>query len=306
MNISRLITLSIFVTSPVFMGVTLVHAQQADFVPTLGPSSSDTTTIPNTTGDTSAEGSTTLVPSNPGSNTPEGGTTLVPSNPGSNDAEGGTTLVPTTGGQNGDEIGTQTSSDTQTGVSAVSSFGGGSSSGSSFGSTTTNSLSLASTTTSCPLITTYMTFGGNNNASDVSKLQAYLKNIEGLNVDVNGVYDQKTVDAVKAFQDKYHNDTMGPWGAALASGRVYITTLKKINQLACSSALTLSADELAIINSYKNGVATGTSTPGSIGQGTQGTTTPEVGTNGTNGANTAAAANAPVLQRFWNFLKNIF
>ncbi|MEI8249301.1 MAG: peptidoglycan-binding domain-containing protein [Candidatus Taylorbacteria bacterium] len=298
MNISRLITVSLFVTSPLFVGVTFVNAQQSDFVPTLGPSS-DTTTIPSTIIDTGTEGSTTLIASTTGSNTAEGGTTLVPSNGGSNNAEGGTTLVPTVGGQNGDEIGTQNATDTQTGGSS-NSFGGGSSGGSFVG---ISANSIASTTTSCPLITTYMTFGGNNNASDVSKLQAYLKNVEGLNVDVTGVYDQKTVDAVKAFQDKYHNDTMGPWGAALASGRVYITTLKKINQLACSSALTLSADELAIIDSYKNTVATGTSTPGSIGQGT---TTPQVGTNGTNGANTAAAANAPVLQRFWNFLKSIF
>ena len=189
--------------------------------------------------------------------------------------------------------------------------GGGSfaSGGGSSASTTTAPVIAASS--SCPLITTFMVLGGNNDAAEVSKLQAFLKNTEGANVDVNGTYDQKTVDAVKAFQDKYHSDILGPWGAALSSGRVYITTLKKINEISCSSPLTLSASELAIINAYKNRSANGTSTA-TVGENagnnasSSTSTIPEVGTNGTGNENTAAAANSSVFQRFWSFIKNIF
>jgi peptidoglycan hydrolase-like protein with peptidoglycan-binding domain len=86
----------------------------------------------------------------------------------------------------------------------------------------------------------------------VAKLQAFLKDSQGLNVTVNGIFDQQTYNAVKDFQQKYLSDVMGPWGSTQTSGYVYITTEKKINELACNTSLTLSPEELTIINAYKS------------------------------------------------------
>src|ERR1035437_9621368 len=66
--------------------------------------------------------------------------------------------------------------------------GGGGGSSSSGGSSSVPLLALSSTngTTTpiitCPLITTYMQFGGNNNPTDVAKLQPFLKDSQGLDV----------------------------------------------------------------------------------------------------------------------------
>lgn len=104
----------------------------------------------------------------------------------------------------------------------------------------------------CPLITTYMKYGSNNNVTEVTKLQNFLKNIEKLDVDVNGIFDRKTESAVIAFQNRYSTTTMGPWGQTKGTGYVYITTQKQINKIACNLPLTLNNNELAIINSSKS------------------------------------------------------
>lgn len=103
----------------------------------------------------------------------------------------------------------------------------------------------------CPMITTYMKFGANNNTIEVTKLQNFLKNIEKLDVDVNGIFDRKTEKAVIAFQNKYSSTIMGPWSTNQGTGFVYITTQKQINKIACNLPLTLNANELAIINNSK-------------------------------------------------------
>ncbi len=256
----------------------MVFAQSSDFVPSLGPA-----------------------------NNSEAGATLVPTNPGSNDAEGGVTLVPTTGGQNGTEI-PVTAPVVDVPVVTTSSGGGSYTGGGSFAP----SAPIIPAGTSCPLITSFMSLGATNNGAEVAKLQAFLNSSENLNVDVNGIFDQKTSDAISSFQLKYRADILGPWGAAVPSGRVYITTLKKINELACQSPLTLSADELAIINTFKNRSTTGTSTSiigengGTTNASSSASTSQEFGSNGTGNSNTAAAANTSVFGRFWNFVKNLF
>ena len=176
----------------------------------------------------------------------------------------------------------------------------------------------ATTTTSCPLITSYMQFGANNNGAQVALLQAFLKNSQGFSVDVTGLFDQKTLAAVRAFQTKYLADTMGPWGATQSSGYVYITTSKKINEIACNSPLTLSAADMVIINAYKNAQTVGTAgtaTPATLNASTT-PLGPQVGANTTGGnentaavgnaANTASVVNASVLQRLWSWIKGLF
>ena len=312
MNISSKIISISAIGIAVAAFVPAVFAETTSFVPSLGPTSeSVVVVVPSNPGSNSSESGTTLTPSNPGSNGPESGTTLVPTNSGSNGPESGNTLVPTLGGQNGDE-GSVTPTDTTPVPPVVTTSSGGGSSGGGFAP---SYLAVVPPTTSCPLITTFMTLGDNNNSAEVAKLQSFLKDTENLDVDVNGIFDQKTSDAISAFQIKYRSDILGPWGASLASGRVYITTLKKINELACQSPLTLSADELAVINAYKNRSTTGTSTTPIVGENTNGnvnsststpTTPSEIGSNGTGSENTAAAGNTSVFGRFWNFLKNIF
>ncbi len=307
--ISKIITVSIIgITASALAPMVFADTTNPDnFVPTLGPTTTeDTAIIPNTGGDNSAEASSTLVPNN-------GGT---------NDTEGGTTLVPNGSGSNGDEIGTTTTTSTTTASTTDStppapetpnvSDGGGSSGSSGTIVPTIFASTTASTTTalslnSCPLITTFMQANANNNSGDVTKLQTFLKNVENLNVDITGIFDTNTVAAVKAFQAKYLADTMGPWKSATPSGSVFITTKRKINEIACNSTITLTPEEISIINSHNQN-------PPVIGSNTTGTTTPVVGptigegtsTNSNNTANTASVINAPILNRVWNFFKGLF
>lgn len=106
-------------------------------------------------------------------------------------------------------------------------------------------------TTTCPLVSTFMKAGAPNDVADVSRLQLFLKEAQGADVDVTGIFDEKTEAAVKAFQRANMADIMGPWGATQPSGVVYLTTLKKINQIACASPLSLDQSELSVIGAYR-------------------------------------------------------
>ncbi len=171
-------------------------------------------------------------------------------------------------------------------------------------------------TASCPVITAYMRQGLPNDKAEVTRLQLFLKGAEGIDVDVNGIYDQKTEDAVKIFQKKYADEVLAPWGATLASGTVYITTAKKINQLACASAMTLNEKELSVITDYQSGLAMA-SDHVTLDQDSQaqdpdvtytsavaGPSVREAGQDG--GTEVAAAANASIMGKFWFFLKTVF
>lgn len=73
-----------------------------------------------------------------------------------------------------------------------------------------------------------------NDPIEVMKLQAFLKVFEGYDyVQITGTFDQPTFQAVSAFQMKYFNDILAPWGHTAPTGYVYILTLKKINELYC-------------------------------------------------------------------------
>jgi len=216
---------------------------------------------------------------------------------------------------------------TTSGGGGSTSYGGSGSFSSGGSSIVPLALASGATTTMnyCPLLTSYLKLGANNDSSQVSKLQAFLKSSQGLNVTVNGIFDLQTENAVKDFQSKFLSQIMGPWGATQPSGKVYITTEKKINELACNTPLTLSLADLAIINAYKNqqnqaGV-TGSATVGPVAPGTSaspsipnnsGTTTlnPDIGQNNTGAsANTATVVNAPIISKIFSgigsFFKNI-
>ena len=189
------------------------------------------------------------------------------------------------------------------------------------------SAGLVASSSPCKTITSFLKSGANNDVAQVSILQTYLKNKEGLDVDVNGSYDSKTVEAVKAFQNKFSDVILAPWGATKASGQVYITTLKKINQLLCKTTMTLSPDELNTINSYKNSAVSvaipsasatqsvgDNSAPAQVGPTVGAAPSPSatatdnaVGTNQDSASsNVAAAGSSSVFGRFADFIKGLF
>lgn len=184
--------------------------------------------------------------------------------------------------------------------------GGANNVGSGSGFTTSGGSSILVNTikpnNSCAYITDYMKSGKQNSISEVTKLQTFLKTVEGLNVDINGKYDEKTVNAVKAFQTKYINDTMVPWGVNTPSGEVYFTTKNKINEIYCKTKISLTDSQKSEIAKYKVSLLTGQS---SDTNSDNASTTVGIN-NGSSTDQTATVSNASFVSRFWKFVKKIF
>src|SRR3989344_906461 len=91
--------------------------------------------------------------------------------------------------------------------------------------------------TSCSILTNYIG-QGTNNVEDIVFLQNFLNEEMGLSLEVNGMFDDATRDAVKAFQLKYWQEILQPWvpfGLSVdePTGIVYKTTQRMINMLSC-------------------------------------------------------------------------
>lgn len=284
----------ILLVGVIFFGAIQTHAEVA---------ATPSVTV-NTSGDSAQDGPAGVT-SNPSSNAAQDGAAGVTSNPSSDAAQDGP-VAPTPPGNGGGTGGNGGGGNPGGSSGSTGGSGSGSSGGSSSGSVAFLSSVPAFTgaTTSCPLLTDYLKFGGTNNPIQVTKLQIFLKNAEKAAVTVSGNFDEATENAVKDFQKKYLSDILGPWDATRSTGFVYITTMKKINQLVCAQPLTLSADEVAIIEAYK--------ARGSVDQADTATTSISgpVGSLVTDTMdtddNTAAAVNSSILSRFWEFLKNLF
>lgn len=94
--------------------------------------------------------------------------------------------------------------------------------------------------TACsPLLTSYLRLGRHNPADQVDKLEVFLNGNLGLSLPIDGLFDQETEDAVKAFQAKYSDEVLSPWylfgGHIDPTGIVYITTRRHINKLYCAT-----------------------------------------------------------------------
>ena len=90
----------------------------------------------------------------------------------------------------------------------------------------------------CPYLTSYLRYGVANDPMQVIKLQAFLKVFEHFDyVSINGVFDEATLQAVKAFQARYASEILTPWGISEPTGYVYTLTLAKINQILCGSPM---------------------------------------------------------------------
>ncbi len=85
----------------------------------------------------------------------------------------------------------------------------------------------------------YIKYGGNNDNTDVIRLQAFLNKYLGIKLTVNGVYDKETFEALKAFQVKEADQVLAPWKETKGginengTGYVYKTTKRWINLLNC-------------------------------------------------------------------------
>ncbi len=119
---------------------------------------------------------------------------------------------------------------------------------------------------SCSLIGAQIIIGAANNSTDVANLQKFLNQFEGAKLTVNGAYDASTIEAVKSFQAKYASEILAPWGISTPTGNVFITTRVKIDEISCGKSIGLTADERAIISSFKsqneNGAVIGTPSTG--------------------------------------------
>lgn len=91
----------------------------------------------------------------------------------------------------------------------------------------------------CPIyITGFVIPGRVNDAEQVRRVQDVLRNDEGMtNVEINGIYDSKTITAVNEFQKKYIKEILSPWGYATPTSNVYITTKRRLNEVHCKEAV---------------------------------------------------------------------
>lgn len=88
-------------------------------------------------------------------------------------------------------------------------------------------------------------FGEDNSIIEVLKLQTFLNDYEGFDLDITGVYDMPTYKAVKTFQSRYSEDILTPWGIEESTGYVYITTMKKINDIYCDKFISFSLEDVS-------------------------------------------------------------
>ncbi len=90
--------------------------------------------------------------------------------------------------------------------------------------------------TSCPAsLTSFIKVGITNDAEQVKRLQAFLNKEMSLKLEVNGMYDAATVAAVNAFQLKYSDKILKPWGISEPTGYAYKLTVWWANAIICGA-----------------------------------------------------------------------
>lgn len=85
-----------------------------------------------------------------------------------------------------------------------------------------------------PYLKTYLGCGFGDDKNEVIKLQKFLRDYEGYDIKVTGLYDNTTFETVRKFQERYALDVLKEsWGLNCSTGCVYITTKAKINDIVC-------------------------------------------------------------------------
>ncbi|MHB1330417.1 MAG: peptidoglycan-binding domain-containing protein [Minisyncoccota bacterium] len=104
----------------------------------------------------------------------------------------------------------------------------------------------------CPLIQDYMRKDFNNDPIEVMKLQAFLKVYMNYDyVTINGSFDEATYTAVGAFQARYAEEILTPWGHTAPTHYVYMLTLKKVNEIFCDHSVPLTSEQQQEIVSFR-------------------------------------------------------
>jgi hypothetical protein len=86
-----------------------------------------------------------------------------------------------------------------------------------------------------PIITSYIKLNSKeNDLENVKRMQIFFRDDLHYKNKVTGFYGMETFSLVKKFQLEYATDVLSPWNLKKASGWVYITTKKKINDIYCS------------------------------------------------------------------------
>ncbi len=98
-----------------------------------------------------------------------------------------------------------------------------------------------STTTCDELLTSYIKMGKQNDVQDVMDLQQFLNDHLSAGLPVSGFYGNMTRSWVNKFQMQYASEVLRPWvpyglrNESTATGYVYKTTRRQINNLYCST-----------------------------------------------------------------------
>jgi hypothetical protein len=86
----------------------------------------------------------------------------------------------------------------------------------------------------------YIKYGGQNNPTEVKKLQTFLNEYMNANLPVTGFYGSLTLGWVNKFQVKHKTEILRPWVDAglwndenIPTGYVYKTTQRWINMIKC-------------------------------------------------------------------------
>ncbi len=88
-----------------------------------------------------------------------------------------------------------------------------------------------------PYLRDYITYGVDNNPEQVEKLQLFLNQHMGTDLEVDGHYGTETKAVVNDFQVKYTEEVLAPWGITEPTGQVYMTTKAKINDIMCPTVV---------------------------------------------------------------------
>ena len=99
----------------------------------------------------------------------------------------------------------------------------------------------------CPYFSIPIIENASNDAIAVLNVQYVLKTFEGFNIELTGIYDKQTIDAVRLFQEGYSADILVPWGLTRPTGNVSVTTLHKMRELYCKDESGFSEKELTMM-----------------------------------------------------------
>ncbi len=104
-----------------------------------------------------------------------------------------------------------------------------------------------------PYLTSYLGINEINDEREVRKLQFFLRDWLGSDLQITGIFDNATLAAVQQFQETNKSDILEPWGITRATGYVYYTTQNMINNLYCQgvSDFGLTAGQQSEIETFR-------------------------------------------------------